>query len=158
MSHPHVCGLDWNFMISRYRKMGSSPRMWVGSLSHRLKRSATGFIPTYVGWITSTRPVHGRSRVHPHIRGLDKIHFIPQNRRRGSSPHTWVGWFLHPPRRLFQRFIPTYVGWMKIPNDGNSTTAVHPHIRGLDTKKTVEFTRPYSLVNSKFYDFCFTVL
>ena len=69
--------------------------------------------------------------VHPHIRGVFAVCFMPQRSEGGPSPHTW-GFLpsLHPSKTV-TRSIPTYVGFSPAFLPVGGRWSVHPHIRGV---------------------------
>ena len=99
---------------------GSSPLAW------GIRRCTTGACP-------------GKS-VHPHSRGVYFIAFSLSIPPTGSSPLAWGILYGHDKDKSLRRFIPTRVGYtMPFLVIAYSNT-VHPHSRGVYTKKIVDFT------------------
>ncbi len=105
-------------------------------LEDDLPEASYRFIPTYVGQIADFPFDSVHSAVHPHERGANSFAFPLSPVIRGSSPRTWgkfeCSWFTPP----LARFIPTYVGQMVCCLCFSWPPAVHPHVRGANTKKS----------------------
>jgi len=80
-------------------------------------------------WLAST--------VHPHVRGEHETSVIGCAANHGSPPRAW-GALIAPCRgRVNPRFTPTCVGSIDACEEAAGVRAVHPHVRGEHTSKSV---------------------
>ena len=130
MIHPHVRG-DYAPPIPHLDPLsGPSPRAWgllgVPAPTPQARRS----IPTCVGTTLSQGRSPPAGSVHPHVRG-DYGWGTPRLRPWGGpSPRAWGLPAQKPPASSILRSIPTCVGTTELGIPQESTSSVHPHVRG----------------------------
>ena len=133
-------------------RCGSPPRAWGRRLTVSSADATDRFTPTCVGkteewsrrgWLTrftptcvGKTPAQYSARlsgpVHPHVRGEDARSGALSPAAAGSPPRAWGRHPLLQPRPADCRFTPTCVGktsnWARL----DSSSSVHPHVRGED--------------------------
>ena len=150
--HPHVCGVyikdvldhgpDVRFIptyvgftnaiiYNESERTGSSPRMWGLLGAAPAWVSTQRFIPTYVGFTHLRSDWMSMCTVHPHVCGVYDDGPGRPAPSVGSSPRMWGLRCLRLRRGLWDRFIPTYVGFTAGPKSKDSRTTVHPHVCGV---------------------------
>ncbi len=133
--HPHVRGVYSSATQSFLDFNGSSPRAWGLCVHAQPDPASSRFIPTCVGFIRIYGRKKARKPVHPHVRGVYGIVYPAVVRLDGSSPRAW-GLYKHPlPYHVGDRFIPTCVGFMVCVVVTVSVVTVHPHVRGVYSKR-----------------------
>ncbi len=127
-------GEDWSPGIVGFGQIGSPQRAW-GRPIWPLLASATGwFTPTCVGKTYSTRYTVVKGLVHPHVRGEDIGFSVAPFSSIGSPPRAWGRRIAHRGKRHCQRFTPTCVGKTSPRCALPPRSAVHPHVRGEDSR------------------------
>ena len=87
--HPHVRGVYGLGFFAAFFLPGSSPRAW-GILRVLVINDRAGrFIPTCVGYTWHLDTPLGLTAVHPHVRGVYRIHVEVVLSAPGSSPRAW---------------------------------------------------------------------
>ena len=128
--HPHVCGEHSVMSAVSSSLCGSSPRMWGTLFLSSASRSASRFIPTYVGNTAGLPLSMSLITVHPHVcgehmsRGRGNVPMV------GSSPRMWGTRNSDNSGSVYFRFIPTYVGNTHDCTCIYSISPVHPHVCG----------------------------
>ncbi len=87
--HPHTRGEHLVQHVSRDCASGSSPHSWGTYNLFPNFESATRFIPTLVGNISSLANAFSILAVHPHTRGEHVFKEAETWSCPGSSPHSW---------------------------------------------------------------------
>ena len=128
--HPRVCGEHRGRKRVCIAFNGSSPRMWGTYGFARPGTQVQRFIPAYVGNIPRPRRSASSSSVHPRVCGEHHSRHRPQFPGLGSSPRMW-GTSRDASRvRIPQRFIPAYVGNIRLDFLRRHRIAVHPRVCG----------------------------
>ncbi len=125
--HLHGCGAVLTRQSTRRFRAGSSPRVWGGFGSGRVREYRARFIPTGVGRLRSQGSSRRSTSVHPHGCGAVTLPGLVKEIDLGSSPRVWGGYQTvgrHPHRR---RFIPTGVGRLTQRLSARGGCPVHPH-------------------------------
>ena len=99
------------------------------------------FIPTCVGFMRLSWALSILEPVHPHVRGVysELLTLLPLV--HGSSPRAWGLCRSPGGEGMSKRFIPTCVGFMKTTISIKPKTSVHPHVRGVYTRKAFKKIR-----------------
>ncbi len=128
--HPHVRGERQRRKYDHSMSSGSPPRAW-GARTPRSAWSPAGrFTPTCVG--SACASVGGSSRwsVHPHVRGERTNAASFSASSPGSPPRAWGAPAERRRGHQRHRFTPTCVGSASAISVSDSSTPVHPHVRG----------------------------
>ena len=114
---------------------GSPPHAW-GRLDAAIPlRALNRFTPTCVGKTCVRGTTRPPATVHPHMRGEDGLGSLHCCDWVGSPPHAWGRHRLYPFAKQHYRFTPTCVGKTDYSTPPQVICAVHPHMRGEDSKE-----------------------
>ena len=130
--HPRIRGEDRSGSGITVRSGGSPPHTRGRCLPVVLAAPERGFTPAYAGKIGTSIPSASSARVHPRIRGEDKINPAVSAVFVGSPPHTRGRFSRCCGICNIRRFTPAYAGKIEAETDGNVRIWVHPRIRGED--------------------------
>ena len=131
--HPRIRGEDHNFLFLIPYSLGSPPHTRGRLLRTFFSTLANRFTPAYAGKIFAASSVPRIAKVHPRIRGEDKMKIQELHKAVGSPPHTRGRLLAEKPRRSSRRFTPAYAGKMGRPSEPVRRAQVHPRIRGEDS-------------------------
>ncbi len=137
--HPHVRGEQASNSFLFSTSCGSSPRAWGTAALMDSNAFLARFIPTCVGNRHRNASPTYPPAVHPHVRGEQKLINRRIFIRCGSSPRAWGTGYRSTPAIIFSRFIPTCVGNRCLRVFLARLSAVHPHVRGEQTNRMVDF-------------------
>ena len=90
---------------------GSSPHAWGLQIAADVIKKCGRFIPTCVGFTQKHLAFQAPVPVHPHMRGVYPGPVCDPAFAVGSSPHAWGLLYQIVQVQVFQRFIPTCVGF-----------------------------------------------
>ena len=130
--HPRIRGEDQVQECWQNKDEGSPPHTRGRSSSFTGSPPNGWFTPAYAGkmWLKSKKCTH--RKVHPRIRGEDRLYQRVLYRQKGSPPHTRGRFDYVSGRDKPLGFTPAYAGKIVIPPLNISLPKVHPRIRGED--------------------------
>ena len=108
--HPHAYGDKWQFILFKFRSIGSSPRVWGQAHRHLKKTICVGIIPTRMGTSSLNNTFYIRSEDHPHAYGDKKTCLSCNQQILGSSPRVWGQDVGDGVFTMWERIIPTRMG------------------------------------------------
>jgi len=130
--HPRVRGGDGGRSAARAAGLGPSPRArgrrWVRRQGMRRGRS----IPACAGETPSSSTHGGSSGVHPRVRGGDRNCYAARIAARGPSPRARGRQYSFTKPNFLKGSIPACAGETPCMLSPNSSTRVHPRVRGGD--------------------------
>ena len=119
---------------ARHLMTGSPPRAWGRLIAGSSRAETYRFTPTCVGTTTWWSQKSENTPVHPHVRGDDGPIFFTDTDQFGSPPRAWGRHLRRHDERGPLRFTPTCVGTTSATMPPNGKAAVHPHVRGDDSR------------------------
>ena len=131
---PHAWGKRWKTSELWSRSTGTPPHAWGKRCSGQISRQSRRYTPTCVGKTSTAITPAAMLTVHPHMRGENLHASTSQHGADGTPPHAWgklSDLFIVAP---VLRYTPTCVGKTNAPAQQAGGIAVHPHMRGENSR------------------------
>ena len=132
--HPHMRGENGEEMVWSIAAEGTPPHAWGKRCSGQISRQSRRYTPTCVGKTSTAITPAAMLTVHPHMRGENLHASTSQHGADGTPPHAWgklSDLFIVAP---VLRYTPTCVGKTNAPAQQAGGIAVHPHMRGENSR------------------------